>query len=518
MEHLSKRDRFTAILCAGLLLVILLLLPLLHYYFWNFYRASWEEYRKWYPHTFFIVFPLVKILPLAVLAILGWYVRKPIYQFFFSAMRWLALSYFGVLRWIAINYKNTLLSIIVFVLFLGISEFLLRKIGFEPGHLVYTPYFHPVDSLFLLDGFSTDSDGIFKVSGKAREFICDELKRKHCSYDLEPIGENQFPGIYSVAENFILLQGYRYKSEFKSFLSKLNSVSDTSDAGFYSAVRNYVECPINANGFRSIEFKKYNTRRKSLLLLGDSFTWGDLASNLTNSFADLLLAKGYVVYNTGIAGTDPAQYLQLAKKLIPELMPDYVVVNFYIGNDIMYFERTVQPYVPLLYCTNAGNLLACPDGIYFNSPQEAYRYTLAHFTIPKDDNRINYLFSKTALSTLLWSAITRAKPEWTMSGYKDYYQKIKAVKTKDPFSDKQLAAIKDITERHGGKFLLVAIPMYDGRKFIFPENYPRLFQGLDYHIPPVKKEYYENRRDGHYNDRGHAMHAAFIDSLVRNDE
>jgi hypothetical protein len=204
----------------------------------------------------------------------------------------------------------------------------------------------------------------------------------------------------------------------------------------------------------------------------------------------------------------------VARKYVPLLKPDFVVVNFYIGNDIVYYERKPEPYVPVLYSTNAGNLLSCPEGIYFNTPEEAYSYTLAHFNIPKEDSRYNSLSSKTVLSTLLWIAITKWKPNWTMFRYNDYYEQIEKVKTLTPYSDLQLREIKRIAGHNGADFMLIAIPKYDGEKFIFPKDYPLLFAGLDYHVPPINKEHYMNREDGHYNDLGHAMHAEFIDSLV----
>lgn len=493
-------------IAAGFILVCLffILIRFAYNYLWNFYIASREEYKTWYPDTYFFIFPLVKILPFLVLGIIAWLTRKHLAALFSTSKKWLKRNYGNVL----------LLALIVIIAFLT-AEFALRKAGFKPGYRVYSQYFHPVDSLFLLDGFAADSSGIMTVAPKAREFICAELERKNCTYELEPLSETQTTQVYAVPLHYVVFQGYNYKSIFKSFVRNLAQETDTAESDFIKAVNDYVRCPINSDGFKSIEFKRYGSKRKSILLLGDSFTWGNEASNLTNGFADLLLAKGYVVYNSGIAGTDPAQYLEVARKYVPVLKPDFVVVNFYIGNDIMYFERKPRPYAPVLYSTNAGNLIACPEGAYFNTPEEAYQYALAHFNIPENDNRFNKLCAKTVLSTLVWNAVTGWKPEWTMTKYEDYYQRVKAAKTKTPYSDIQIHEIKRITEETGETFILTAIPQFDGDNFTFPEDYPGLFAGMKYHIPPVSIDDYEKREDGHYNDSGHAMHAAFIDSLIQ---
>ncbi len=493
-------------IAAGFIFICLLffLLRFAYNYFWNYYTGSWKEYKTWYPDAYFIVFPLVKFLPFLVLGIITWLTRRHWAALFSTSKKWLKRNYGKVL----------LLALSVFIALL-IAEFALRKAGFKPGYRAYSQYFHPVDSLFVLDGLAAGSNGIMTVAPKAREFICAELERKNCTYDLNPLSETQSVQVYAVPLHYVVFQGYNYKSVFKSFVRNLSQETDTAELDFVTAVKNYVHCPINSDGFKSIEFKRYRSKRKSILLLGDSFTWGNEASNLTNGFADLLLAKGYVVYNSGITGTDPVQYLEVARKYVPALKPDFVVVNFYIGNDVMYFDRKLKPYVPVYYSTNAGNLIACPEGVYFNTPEEAYQYTLAHFNIPGKDSRFNNLCAKTVLSTLVWNAVTAWKPEWTMSKYDDYYQRVREAKTKTPYSDIQIHDIKRITEEAGGAFILAVIPMFDGHNFTFPDDYPDLFAGLKYDVPPVSIDHYEKQEDGHYNDFGHAMHAAFIDSLIR---
>src|SRR5690606_31822779 len=113
-----------------------------------------------------------------------------------------------------------------------------------------------------------------------------------------------------------------YKSQWDSPVfeayNTIYSSPDTSDE-YYTAVKRYLYHPFNKDGFRGIEFKKHRTRCKRILVIGDSFVYGMSAKPFYNSFYDILLSQGYMVYAAGIPGTDPAQYAAIAEKYIPIL-------------------------------------------------------------------------------------------------------------------------------------------------------------------------------------------------------
>lgn len=499
----SFKKKFTATR-AGILLLLLcaLALPFLTPSFGAFYSGSWQEYKIYFPRFYFLIFPAVKIFPFAIIALLLWLLRKRVTQLK------------AALSWLSLNKAGIFLFCISTAVILFCAEYALRKKGNTPGQLYRAVTFRTVDSLILLEGYTTDSNGVFKIAPAAREWICTELIRKDCIYELSPPLETQSHEVYSVPLHFVTLLGYHYKSDFKDFLLSIRHAPPEEDAPFVEAVKSYIECPVNEDGFRSLAFKKYTGKRKSILLLGDSFTWGFSASNLTNSFADLLLTKGYVVYNTGIAGADPAQYLELARTLTPLLRPDFVVVNFYLGNDVMHFERKPNPDIPIFYCTNAGNLISCPDGISFNSAQQAYDYSLANIRIPQNGKRFNTFCSATALGTCLWKITSAIAPALKHSPYDSYYREAEKLQTKKPYSNEYLSQIRSIADENGSAFLLIAIPMFDGNAFRMPQDYPYLFENLPYHVPAVRKAHYDKIINGHYNDAGHFMHAEFIDSLL----
>ena len=524
-----------AFLGIGVLALLFASFPLVNYYFGNFYRGTFGDYKNWYPRFFFLVYPAVKSLPLLVIVIAAWLLKDAFMltvkhtgnftRKFFSflnaekAARKKSFADFVQAHTPAMKrfVMNLLLLFVSVALMLSLAEIILRMNGMKPGFRLSSQYFTPVDSLYELNAFTTDSNGIQSVSPEAQEFIRDELQTKNSPNELSALTKVQSTEVYSLPEDFLELRSPGYHSDFKTFLQTIESPADSTDAEFYNAIKEYVRCPINSNGFKSIAFKKYPSKRKSILLLGDSFTWGHSSSNKTNSFADLLLAKGYIVYNAGITGTDPAQYLQIAKVWIPRLQPDYVVVNFYMGNDIVYFERKPEAHVPVFYCTNAGNLISCPEGIYFYNPKEAYEHTLSVFAIPAQNNRFNRMCSKSVLGTFLWRILAKFRlVNALLPQYITYYEKVNALTLPTPYSDMQLQEIKKIAEQNGSRFLLLVIPSLDGKKFLFPTKEKPLFKGVPYFIPPVTLKNYHQKTDGHYNDSGHKMHAEFIDSLIKN--
>jgi hypothetical protein len=104
---------------------------------------------------------------------------------------------------------------------------------------------------------------------------------------------------------------------------------------------------------------------------------GGLPQNqITNSFVDIVERNGFITYNKGIGGTDPAQYAFLAEKYIPVLKTDIVAVMFYMGNDLLEVCRPMIAYKNLHYVTNAGWILGYNEDYsrYFDTAHEAYSY------------------------------------------------------------------------------------------------------------------------------------------------
>jgi hypothetical protein len=485
-------------------------------------RLRWcsiSEIQQWFPH---FNKQLYQISRRYLLLRDIWYVIFCLWLvYLFSRPAYSGIKAFAA--WLNNRKKEILLLFISLSLSLTVAEITLRSFfGYRPAIYKPNPWFHEVDTLVELKGFCTDNDGIFKISPEAVLFN-DSITANY-NYDNLPKETIAFAknyeqsGISSEAYmtffDFLELKNPSFQNDFKRYLKQLAAKGNDARDGVDSAILQYALQPLNADGFRSIPFQKYHTHKKSILVLGDSFAFGHSAENLSNSFADLLLAKGYVVYNTGISGADPAQYLAIAKKYIPLLKPDFVVVNFFLGNDIFYFKRPVIPnYPPIFYATNAGNLMACVDGVCLNSAQTAYSVTRDFFKI-NNENWFNRLCAKTVLTTQGWRVLSYLNLVERSAVWDSLNIKNTAIFCKKPCTNEDLDSIQMLAKNAGTKFILIAIPDMQYTSKDNPHKIPYLFEGLPFYITPVKIDGYK-MSDGHFNDAGHKIHAAFIDSIIK---
>jgi hypothetical protein len=117
--------------------------------------------------------------------------------------------------------------------------------------------------------------------------------------------------------------------------------SDTPGGGIPFQITDPTGMRTNSRGFRDRE--RSLTRRSSALrivALGDSFAWGSGAT-YDRAFLTLLERRlqaeqaGAEVVNLGLIGYQPEEYLALLKTHGTAYDPDFVLVNFYVGNDFM---------------------------------------------------------------------------------------------------------------------------------------------------------------------------------------
>lgn len=398
---------------------------------------------------------------------------------------------------------------------LTISEWELRHKGFQKGRLVYGGI-EPVDTLMPLRGMFADSNGLFLVDESVRLDIAREIFKglNDTSYSFNPNKPGYSDEQYNLVKDFTELNEGKCKNDFSKFIDSVKKVEHPE--GLDSLLLKYTQCPINALGFRSIEFTKVLNSRPSILLLGDSYAWGHKTQNKTNSFPDILTAHGYTVYNAGIGGTDPPQYRKLAEKYIPVLKPDFVLVNFNLSNDLQYFSRQLKPFHPVIWKTNAGYFLSCPDGVDFKDSMEVYKLSVENCFIPQTGT-FNKLCSKTVISTLLWSALSKIF-NWDRQtpAMHQYQRKVALVTDTIPHSNAQIADIKAICQNNGSNFILVAIPevysVNNNYGLRYPNEVKHLFTGMDYYVPRLPIEEYSH--DGHFNDTGHLHYAQFLQHII----
>ncbi len=396
-----------------------------------------------------------------------------------------------ILKWFAVG--------IAFAVSVMLAETALRFAGYEPGRIYYAPWFYPVDSLIVHQHtFIADSAGITKFSDATVDYVRNKIASGDAISDAKVFSE-----VSSLIENFSAVQQRKVQNVFAEYYQSANPSTD-------SFLIQYVRQPINAHGFKSVDFNADETSKKKVLIIGDSHAFGHSCANLTSGFADVLLTKDYMVYNTGLSGADPVQYEVVARRFIPELKPDFVLVNLFLENDVVYHHRPLQPYQPYLWVTNAGHLFTCPEGIFFNSPDEAYRNMLRHFFIPRT-NTVNTFCASTVITTFIWRALQKysyvvnnSTPEFAV-----YDEQVRAMKSTKPYTNIHVKQIQEIAAAHGAACFVFTIPQKTRFGLKGVKDFPHLLDDITFHeCDFLSSDYAEI--GGHLNEQGHSKFADFV--------
>jgi len=285
-----------------------------------------------------------------------------------------------------------------------------------------------------------------------------------------------------------------------------------NEKGFVVANEKEIGIPgiyINEDGFRNKEFDSISGKKKKLLLLGDSFTWGMSAQPIDSCYADILgRESGYEVINTGISGTDIYQYEGIAKWLVPEIKPDIVLLFFFVGNDLVKKPRTLIPFKPLYYYTNAGSIDAEIDNKYFSSAKDAYYYIMEEkYYMGNPKNVFEWCISKSVILSRLYSLRFRLKEKMEYENrLNDLY-----------LTTSVLDNIKSICENNSAKLMFISIPEIKEADMTI-EQYRAKYNNLFNHdllkdywrIPQCEKSWFNPYPDAHLNNKGHRAYADFV--------
>ena len=412
-----------------------------------------------------------------------------------------------MIKKISILIVSTLFSFVI-------AEVIVRALGYQSGAIHKYEGFEEVDSLILYDNYITDDFGNYILSPIARDSLI-----KYYDYKSNQVKNINIENRISPTDNFIaVIEDYNklyYNSncedQFSCYVRRLKSKKETL-SNVDSSVLAYTLKPFNKHGFKSIDFKQYNSSKPKVLLIGDSFTWGMSADPITANFADYLLTKNYIIYNTGIISTDPAQYASIYEKYHGLLKPDITIINVYEGNDLMNFHRTPKRDEPHEHITNAGFFESNPQGKYLDA-KAAYEFYLSKNKIPST-NWINKLCSKTAFSSILWTL--------TLGRNKSFYGSGLSFEERANISNHYLSKIDSMAKSSGHLTLFTLIPdtrspqnKHQKRIKGTPSVVKNLFNGIDYHHPDnLLITDYGEPEDFHFNNNGMEKYANFLDSLI----
>lgn len=295
----------------------------------------------------------------------------------------------------------------------------------------------------------------------------------------------------------------------------------TDHEGVYKASRDYnweEGVYINQDGFRSVEFKDYETHMKKILFLGDSFTWGGNAKPIQNCFVDQVADAGYLVFNTGIPGAAPNQYAFLAEKYVPLLKPDIVITMICMGNDINLAPQPMVPHHDLFHTVKFKNsttmFLAFDERGNYLTPEECLR-----LAIKVHDNRgsavqraCRWVFTRSMIGTRIWMSLANFKNN-NLSFITDHNSDFNK-REKNQYVTDSLNSIRKISRQNHAKDMLFLIPVKPASDNTL-SNIKRnldIFTGFNPLFPNnlTDKDYDPGGMDAHFNNEGHKKYAQFI--------
>lgn len=419
------------------------------------------------------------------------------------------------------------------------AELILHHLGHRPGVLMNYENFNDTDTVHSYTLYTDDEAGIYRLG----PYVTDSLAMTYSGDHIELPGNvfadglqvtegveiilRDFRNVLSGIDNVMLIgdvsQCEKMAGEGEFALAACSSIlTGSPDSAMY---RDYLLNPFNSEGFRSIKLSHMPQGRPRIMLVGDSFVWGMSAEPLHNSYSDILLARGFTVYNMGIIGTDPAQYEAIVRKYVPLLNPDMVIVNFFLGNDLMSFERKVKAGMPPEHLTNSGFLDSHPLGKYL-PPSEAYDFYFAYNRIPEiETSWFNKLCSRTNLLTKIWLILYEVglveheirTAENQLHGIPD--------STKALVTARYLAGISEVCRANDVLLINTVIPE---KPFPWLRNRPFrisdkehdlleiIYRGTEYHHPEnLCANDYEDGGN-HFNNKGSLKYADFLEIIIQN--
>jgi hypothetical protein len=415
--------------------------------------------------------------------------------------------------------KYIVLFVLIVSVALVILEFMLIYSNSKTSYFQSYESFHEVDELLVYQNYITDEHGVYRYNPLMIDSIKSVYLREKSFERIE--GLHPVDNLIDIYKDFNDLLEVDKKSAIDSeFAKRIQNIKSAHVVSFFdSLLLEYARNPFNESGFRSIPFVNQNFKPK-ILLVGDSFVHGASAWPIYNSFFDILLSRGFVVYSAGISGTDPAQYLAVIKAYIKQLEPDLIIVSFYEGNDLMYFYRDAKSGKDHEHITNAGFLSAYPIGIYMDA-NEAYQFVLSTTKIPQT-SRFNKLFSKSILGTKIWAILFKLNlvNHPVLEDYYTFHNERKSIAPE--ITNFYLSSIDSLATENNVPIVFSVIPDIDSQFNIqgtccFPDTVflQQVFKGIPfYYSNNLNISDFPESNDFHFNNSGHRKYADFLEEII----
>ncbi|MFK7787809.1 MAG: hypothetical protein AB8B56_21990 [Crocinitomicaceae bacterium] len=257
--------------------------------------------------------------------------------------------------------------------------------------------------------------------------------------------------------------------------------------------------------------------KKVVFLVGDSYASGCCPGSYEMSFAYLLnQSEEYEVLNFGVGGTDPLHYELVVKKYLPMLEPDLIVVPVYFGNDIMPYDRTPKPFIPVCYPVDEGHWMSSEPyfnlrkpNTYFKNFEEAKDFYYTYYSLRSDES--NWFERTIAHSIILTRIYLYAKIKLGEIGQGD---KRYIPPKEPPFSYNHLKAIDDFCAENTTPVVFTAIesPVDISGGVNSRKQYHYVFNELKWSYPKtISLDDYDGSHIGaHYNEAGQKKYTDFL--------
>ncbi|MBP9152016.1 MAG: SGNH/GDSL hydrolase family protein [Flavobacteriales bacterium] len=262
------------------------------------------------------------------------------------------------------------------------------------------------------------------------------------------------------------------------------------------------------------------------MALGDSYTEGCCANPIDSSFIDLLnqSASDYYILNFGFGSSNPVHYEKILSLYLEKIKPDLVLVNFYLGNDVLRADIKAPANIPQTFIIRDFSWISSTVPPFyqkemgqtnFNSHIQAYDFYIKHFTLFHEDvNWFEQLLARSVLASRGYLAAKNgyAVLTWLLTGNKqgDDVERTRAILIR-------MNARCD-TENINIHFSLIPSPEHVKKQTDIKAEFDELFQHLD-SSNPITSDFTIADFDGeeisnHYINSGHLKHSLYLNKQL----
>jgi len=351
-----------------------------------------------------------------------------------------------------------------------------------------------------------------------------------------------FTSLFVIAEIVLRLCGMRagtllndfrpdthpvYQARFLSDHAGINHILASNELLMAGSV-------INQQGFRgsfnytphAVDSVRKASGKEIVMIIGDSFVEGCCPDSVYHSFPDIIdRSDRYRVLNFGVAGTDPVQYELITRHYVPVLKPDHVVVAFYFGNDILQYNRTPSPGVPLFFPFKdnkwlfgvAPNDLSQKLNYNLKTADEAYTFYMNHYTLSGSNRNIieKAIGYSVILSKIyLYIEYSIAKRRWQKKNAGMHIDENQI----NQISYNNLNNIRRVCDSAHIPLTIAGIPApkecEEGAAL--KSKYKGIFRDIPWHVPSylTHDDYDGMSEANHFNNQGHQKYAVFLKTIL----